>query len=263
MPKAPNEVICGENNYFVKDPQENYYYFQIFHRNASEESQNELGARGVLTGNRIKEDKGRKSYLLDVHYPSNVLAESDREYIAYSVYSDSKLLSEIGSPHFTEKEIVQIAIDLTNVLVELQGIGNGISLRNIQPGNVIVTPCEDGYMAGIVNMETAKIKGYGATVYKSLKALISDNLYLPREVRQGDEPEGIQWEKADVYSVAKIMVYCMNPSEVKSEVDDDFIFDCFSEEIGNLLINTFQSSINLIDNPADFKGKLENAIKEL
>lgn len=58
VPKAPNEVICGDNNYFVKDPQENYYYFQVFHRNSMEERDNELGARGVLTGNKIKEDKG-------------------------------------------------------------------------------------------------------------------------------------------------------------------------------------------------------------
>ena len=137
----------------------------------------------------------RKSYLLDVHYPSNVLAESDREYIAYSVYSDSKLLSEIDHPKFTEREIVQIAIDLTNILIELQSIGQGISLRNIQAGNVIVTPCEGGYMAGIVNMETAKIQGYNATVYKSIESSFSENPYMPREVRQGNESENIQWEK--------------------------------------------------------------------
>ena len=263
VPKAPNEVICGDNNYFVKDPQENYYYFQVFHRNSMEERDNELGARGVLTGNKIKEDKGRKSYLLDVHYPSNVLAESDREYIAYSVYSDSKLLSEIDHPKFTEREIVQIAIDLTNILIELQSIGQGISLRNIQAGNVIVTPCEGGYMAGIVNMETAKIQGYDATVYKSIESSFSENPYMPREVRQGNESENIQWEKADIYSVAKIMVYCKDPAEVKSEVDEDFIYDSFSEKVGDLLIDTFESSINMIDEPADFKEKLEYAVKNL
>lgn len=263
VPKAPNEVICGDNNYFVKDPQENYYYFQVFHRNSMEERDNELGARGVLTGNKIKEDKGRKSYLLDVHYPSNVLAESDREYIAYSVYSDSKLLSEIDHPKFTEREIVQIAIDLTNILIELQSIGQGISLRNNQAGNVIVTPCEGGYMAGIVNMETAKIQGYNATVYKSIESSFSENPYMPREVRQGNESENIQWEKADIYSVAKIMVYCKEPAEVKSEVDEDFIYDSFSEKVGDLLIDTFESSINMIDEPADFKEKLEDAVKNL
>ena len=263
VPKAPNEVICGDNNYFVKDPQENYYYFQVFHRNSMEERDNELGARGVLTGNKIKEDKGRKSYLLDVHYPSNVLAESDREYIAYSVYSDSKLLSEIDHPKFTEREIVQIAIDLTNILIELQSIGQGISLRNIQAGNVIVTPCEGGYMAGIVKMETAKIQGYDATVYKSIESSFSENPYMPREVRQGNESENIQWEKADIYSVAKIMVYCKDPAEVKSEVDEDFIYDSFSEKVGDLLIDTFESSINMIDEPADFKEKLEYAVKNL
>jgi len=120
---------------------------------------------------------------------------------------------------------VQIAIDLTNILIELQSIGQGISLRNIQAGNVIVTPCEGGYMAGIVNMETAKIQGYNATVYKSIESSFSENPYMPREVRQGNESENIQWEKADIYSVAKIMVYCKEPAEVKSEVDEDFIYE--------------------------------------
>ncbi len=263
VPKASNEVICGEYNYFVKDPQENYYYFQIYYRNTSEDSKNELGARGVLIGNKIKGHKGRKSHILDVHYPSNVLEESDREYIAYPVYSDSMLLSEISCPEFTEKEIVQIAIDLTNVLIELQGIGEGISLRNIQPGNVIVTPCKDGYMARIVNMETAKIQGNSGTLYAYMEKMLEMNPYMPREVRQGNESDIIQWDKADVYSVAKLMVYCKNPSEAKIEVDEDFIYDSFSEEIGDLLIDTFQSSINMIDNPMNFKEKLENAVKEL
>ena len=47
-------------------------------------------------------------------------------------------------------------------------------------------------MAGIVNMETAKIQGYDATVYKSIESSFSENPYMPREVRQGNESENIQ-----------------------------------------------------------------------
>ena len=110
---------------------------------------------------------------------------------------------------------------------------------------------------------TAKIQGYNATVYKSIESSFSENPYMPREVRQGNESENIQWEKADIYSVAKIMVYCKDPAEVKSEVDEDFIYDSFSEKVGDLLIDTFESSINMIDEPADFKEKLEYAVKNL
>lgn len=59
------------------------------------------------------------------------------------------------------------------------------------------------------------------------------------------------------------MVYCKEPVEVKSEVDEDFIYDSFSEKVGDLLIDTFESSINMIDEPADFKEKLEDAVKNL
>lgn len=52
-------------------------------------------------------------------------------------------------------------------------------------------------------------------------------------------------------------------SRGKSEVDEDFIYDSFSEKVGDLLIDTFESSINMIDEPADFKEKLEDAVKNL
>ena len=52
-------------------------------------------------------------------------------------------------------------------------------------------------------------------------------------------------------------------SEVKSEIDEDFLYDSFSAVIADLLIDTFESSINLIDNPGEFKEKLENAFEEL
>ncbi len=263
VPKGENEVIFGDYNYFVKDPKDNYYYFQVLNRNSASAEDNELGARSVLTGNRIKEDKRRTSYLLDVYYPSNLMAESDRDYIAYSVYSDSRLLSEIENKTLSEKQTVQIAIDILNVLLELGQIGDGIHLRNIHPCNVIVTPNGEDYMAGIVNMETAKINNYGATVFASMKNLIASNPFLPREVRMGNDSDFVQWGKADVYSVAVLMVYCMDKSAVKDTVDTDGLYDIFSEEIAVILEEILDSSVNEIDDACEVKRKMENALEEL
>jgi hypothetical protein len=55
----------------------------------------------------------------------------------------------------------------------------------------------------------------------------------------------------------------MHLLEETLEVDEDFIYDSFSEKVGDLLIDTFESSINMIDEPADFKEKLEDAVKNL
>lgn len=263
VPKAENEIIQGDYNYFVKNSQDSYYYFQIFPRKSEEEHYNALGARGVLTGNTIKKDKKRRSYLLDVFYPWDLSENSDREYIAYSVYSDSFLLSEIPAKSLTEKQTLQIAIELLNALIELKRIGKGISLRNIQPGNVILTPDDDSYMASVVNMETAKINGYDATVYGSLKSLMMENPYLPREVRLGIESDNVQWEKVDVYSIAKIMLYCIDPSIVKGEVDEDDVYDNFSEEVAEILMDVFDSSVNAIDGAEEFMEKIQNAFDEL
>lgn len=263
VPKSDNEVIFGDYNYFVKDPKENYYYFQVLHRNSESSIQNDLGARSVLTGNRIKEDKKRTSYLLDVYYPSNLMAESDRDYIAYSVYSDSKLLAEVKSGVLDEKQVVQIALDILNVLLELKHIGNGIHLRNIQPGNVIITPDGDDYMASVVNMETAKINNYDATVFASMKDLIVTNPFLPREVRQDSEGKSTNWEKVDVYSVAVLMVYCVDRTAVKETIDTDDLYDYFSDEVADILAEIFDSSLNEIDGVEELKEKLEDALEEL
>jgi serine/threonine protein kinase len=261
--KGKNEVIFGDYNYFVKDPKNNYYYFQVIPRNSESTASNDLGARSIITGNRIKEDKKRTSYLLDVYYPSNLMAESDRDYIAYSVYSDSRLLSEVRSGTLNEKQTVQVAIDILNVLLELKGIGDGIHLRNIQPSNVIITPDGENYMASVVNMETAKINNYDATVFASMKALIDTNPFLPKEVLNANNGAEISWEKVDVYSVAVIMVYCMDESNVKEAIDTYALYDIFSDEIVGILEDIFDSSINQICGIAEFKEKLENALEEL
>lgn len=261
--KADNEIIFGNYNYFVKDSEENFYYLQIFHRNSTMVRNNELGARGILAENKVRGDKGRKSYLLDVHYPCNLPSESDREYIAYSVYADSELLSEVSSGQLSEKQIIQIAIDLINVLIELKSIGEGIYLRNIQPGNVIITPNGDDYMAGIVNMETAKIEGYNVTVFGSIKSLIEGNPYVPLEVRNGSQSGDIQWDKVDIYSVAKIMVYCVNPKMVEDEIDEIDLYNNFSDDVADVLADIFGSSVNTIDGAEEFKEKLQDAISKL
>ncbi len=261
--KGKNEVIFGPYNYFVKDPKNNYYYFQVLHRNSDSVAKNELCARSVLASNHIKKDKKRTSYLLDVYYPSILREESDRDYIAYPVYSDSKLLSEIKSKVLSEKQTLQVAIDILNALLELKRIGKGIHLRNIQPCNVIITPDENEYFANVVNMETAKINSYETTVFASMKGLIETNPYLPREARNERDSKGVQWEKVDVYSVAMLMVYCMDDSAVKENIDTDSLYDIFSDNIVDILIYVFNSSINEIDGVEEFKERLEDALKEL
>ena len=42
VPKGKNEVIFGDFNYFVKDPKNNYYYFQVLHRNSESTINNDL-----------------------------------------------------------------------------------------------------------------------------------------------------------------------------------------------------------------------------
>jgi len=111
-------------------------------------------------------------------------------------------------------------------------------------------------------METAKIQGYDGTVIGSMKSLLTNNPYLPREVRSGREVGNVQWDKVDVYSVAKIMMYCLDPNLVQEEIDEDDIYDNFSDDVADILVDIFESSVNLIDDAESFKEKLQDALAE-
>ena len=145
-----------------------------------------LNERNRLVKSRIKGDKARKSYILETITPYICPDNSDRDYIGYVVYPDSRLLSEQGTP-FNKKQAVQIGLDLIRTVKEMGRISSGIHHRNIQPGCVIITPIDDTFMASLVNMQTAKVTDYEYTVFASIKGILKRNIYMPRELRSFKE----------------------------------------------------------------------------
>ena len=178
------------------------------------------------------------------------------------VYSDSRLLSEPTRP-FSCQQAVQIGLDLINTIKEMGKISAGIHHRNIHPGCVIITPNGDTFMAGLVNMETAKVTDYEYTVIASIQGILKRNIYLPRELRNFKESDqDIDWGKVDLYSIAKVIIYCIAPELVAGEIDTDALYDVpeLSDDLIEAFRVIFESSINEIYSLDEFEEILENEL---
>ena len=262
--KSESEVVYGQYNYFVHNKEGDYLYWQVLPRGNDSLDSQALNERNRLVKSRIKGDKARKSYILETITPYICPDNSDRDYIGYVVYPDSRLLSEQGTP-FNKKQAVQIGLDLIRTVKEMGRISSGIHHRNIQPGCVIITPIDDTFMASLVNMQTAKVTDYEYTVFASIKGILKRNIYMPRELRsfkEGDQE--IDWERVDLYSIAKVIVYCLAPDLVTEEIDTDALYDVpgLSDEMIEAFRVVFESSINEIYSLDEFEEILQNEITE-
>ena len=262
--KSKSEILYGQYNYFVHNDGGDYLFWQVFPRGNDSLISQALNERNQLVKSRIKGDKRRKSYILETITPYVCPDESDRDYIGYVVYSDSLLLSERTKP-FDYKQAIQIGLDLINTVKEMGKVSAGIHHRNIQPGCVIITPNEGTFMAGLVNMETAKVTDYEYTVFASIKGILQRNIYLPRELRnykEGDQV--IDWGKVDLYSIAKVIIYCLDPELVAEEIDTDALYDMpdLSDNLIEAFRVIFESSINEIYSVDEFEEILKNELTE-
>lgn len=239
--KFDGEVICGDFNYFVckNGNKSDTYYLQCFPLNTEEESVDSLIERSEEARQSIRNDRKRRAYLLD---PQNIVFPegSDRRLVLYGIHSDSFLLSE-NRVKMSVRQAMQVGLDLVLTLQELRAVSDGIHHRHINPGCIIITPDRDSYMAYLVNMQTAKIVNSDGTIVYGLSRVLESSLYIPDDVRSFSSEKLLQvdWEQVDVYSVAKIMLYCVDPALTAGRVDIDSLYDygfndsqvCFFEDI--------------------------------
>ena len=245
--KSPNEVIVGDWHYFVKNANDDYFLLQILPRKSAA-----LGTRNEDARRILKEQY--KSQLLNTHNLT-VSAQADRQYVLYSVKKDSFLLSE-NRCEMTPRQAVQVGIDLVKELLEMKE--QGIHHRNIQPSSVLLTPVNGMFRADLVNMETTKIEKIDYTIYDHIRDLFSNNLYIPPALRMGEEDSFTEWEKADVYAVAMVMIYSLSAELISESLEPDDLYDRFSDEmVDDVFRPIFESDLKAIFTLDEFIRMLE------
>lgn len=252
--KVDGEIIYGNYNYFVFKEDGNEYFLQRF--SLSDGEFQPLVIRSEESRSAILNSFGRKSYLPSIE---NVETSNECDYrpVVYSVPKNSQLLSELQNTNLSKKKALKIAIDLVYTLLEMKEIRSGIHHRNINPGCVIISFDESGKncMATLVNMQMSKIVDGARTVVQHLSAIHENNPFQPADIRNLTEEQlsRTNWEKVDVYSVAKIILYCMDPKLVLNSAQPasivEKLFDKnFSDTFVEFLTDILEGDIN--NNPS-------------
>ncbi len=262
--KMEGEVICGEYNYFVYEEDGDEYYLQCFPLGTDEEAL-KLVERSEESRVTINDFLFRKTYLLQIKN-IELYKGSDRRIVVYSVPKNSFLLSELKGRLNREKTL-SIGLDLINSLLEMKSAG--VHHRNINPGCVILSPCVNkNYLAALVNMQMTKVMDSEGTIIYQLTDRQKNNPFIPADIRRmsAEDLLDISWEKVDVYSVAKIILYCINPdltdsncstSKALMELETLDFSDDFVDFFENILDN------DTVNNPSleEMKEIFENELK--
>lgn len=268
--KTFGEIIYGNYNYFVYKGDGYNYFLQRFPLSSDDEFK-VLVTRSEESRSAIRESSEfeTNSYL-PVMGNIETSETCDHRLVTYKIPKNSSLLSEFEKTNLSKKKIIKIALDLLYALQEMKEIGNGIHHRNINPGCVIVSFDELGKKcrATLVNMQMTKIVNCDKTIIHQLSRMQTNNPFQPADIRNLTEEQlsRTNWEKVDVYSVAKIILYCIDRNLASDDAQEDSVveklyYKNFSDDFVELLTRIVSGDTNSNPNIEEMIGVLVNELK--
>lgn len=257
--KGPGEIIVWDYNYFVKNADNDCYYIQILPRKATSAEGKALVNRNRHAAAIVREDREPKAFLKNTRVLFGHCDDSEMEYVAYPAHTDSYMLSELATGVYsslTPSQAIQVCLDLLDTLIEMSELEQGLHHRNICPACVMLTPSRKTKLRGsLINFQTAKIENNDTTIKRYLRGIYDANMFAHPDIRQGDLRRFDRyWEQADVYSVAAVLSFCVNPETKQTNVDIATLEDYFSEEMVDFLVNRiFDSSLAAVCTLKEFR----------
>ena len=234
--KRPYESIAGDFKYIVCKNNDNittYAYVRPFLKTKEKTvfSDRDIETQNFLknmrsTGNIIVGDEIRTSEYCNL------------KYLKYDIQENTKTLDELAGK-VNSYELLDIIEQVTNGLSKLATATINIHHRGIRPTCIFVSHFEDGYEAKIGCFETAKIdykEKSIETVGAWVKDIRQDEVYTHPRLFSEAEHDNKDWEAGDVYSLAIVLLACLDPSVEKRGVADvsvlyDYYSDGFVDEI--------------------------------
>lgn len=266
VPKDPREIIVGSYNYFVENSAHDCYYVQIIPKNTSDAKWKAFVNRNREAVAIMREDREPRAFLRNAQVLFGHCDDSEMEYVAYHAYRDSFILSELVTGDrstLSPRQALQVCLDLLDTLIEMMDLEQGLHHRNISPSCVMLTPSEAKIRGSLVNFQTAKIENKEISIRRCLRGLYDSNMFVHPDIRNADlrQVDGY-WDKADTYSVAAILVFCVKPEVVRSNIEVADIEDDFSEEMVNCLERIFQNSLGVGCTLTEFRKVIKNEVDQ-
>lgn len=268
LKKNELEGIAGDYKYIGKKNEmgvDQYAYIRPFAKSAKDDKTYlERDASALL---RIKSDKFKCKHVVAGNI-MKVGAECSYIYVTYDINEDTFTLDN-QNKKFECKEVLNIALDLTQGLLELKKIKNKINHRSVRPEYVFITPMNDGsYEASLGCFETAKIESKEVpieTVMPQMLRTQKSNYFAPSEIRNKsiEELQDTEWEKVDVYSLMAIIAYCIDRKAIRETINLDVFYDCFSSEFTDFAESVFYNAIKLKPSLEELEEKLEKEVNNV
>lgn len=262
VPKDPREIIVGDYNYFVENSAHDCYYVQIIPKNASDAGKKAFVNRNRAAVSIMREDREPRAFLNNAQVLFGHCDDSEMEYVAYRAYRNSFMLSELVTGNRSTLppwQALQVCLDLLDTLIEMMDLEQSLHHRNISPSCVMLTPGRTRIRGSLVNFQTAKIENNKVSIRRYLRGSYDSNLFAHPDIRNADlqQFDGY-WDKADAYSVAAILVFCVKPDAVRSNINVADIEDYFSEEMVNFLERIFLNSLGAGCTLTEFRKVIKN-----
>lgn len=248
-----------------KDGVENYVYIRPFPKDESLQRKLFYERDGFV-------QKFLRNMDDTVHIISGTILETsdscDVMYVCYYIKKNTQTLDVLDRA-VNKEQALDITLQIVRGLLSLLQNGEKIHHRGIRPVHIFVTADRRGkYHVKLGGFETAKVESdsvYIKTVGINAKEKMETNCFIPLEVRNKDidELQGIDWEKVDVYSMAVLLLYCLDRKEVADTIDEGVFYDYFSDEFCDVLCDILMNSINEKPSLEELEKALEKELKSI
>lgn len=225
-------------NLFVKDKRSNISYYIL-----SSDSE------GITTAQRRDIDTINKLWEDNFEDPTNIIRQT--EYISgsngdyrFQVYSlpnrpmklTYEMVSKLGMP-----EKIDIILGICRGVLTIHSYKPSLFHRNISPDAFYIFDIKGKYKALLAKFDCIKdTANADFTVFYNVEKRVQNqktNQFFAPEVLASDMGQDVDWEKADIYSLAKTCLYIMT-GEIIETLDDTIEIDNYALDaaVKNILL---------------------------
>lgn len=189
----------------------------------------------------------------------------EMRYLAYEIQKNTKTLDRIIG-EISAYDLLNIIAQVAQGLSELATKKINIHHRGIRPTCIFINSFDDGYEAKLGCFETAKIE-YKEKIMETVMAYMvesqKDSVFVHPELLGKEEITGDEWEAGDVYSLAAVLLFCLDKEFVANgEVDCTILTEYYSDEFVEAMMNILiTGAIDVVPTMKEFYAILVEEIE--
>lgn len=261
------ESIAGDFNYICKKSGSDidaYAYVRPF--NADENNcRNVFNERDLEVQNFFSNMRG-SNYIIrgNAIHTTNIC---ELRYLAYEIRQNTKTLDMLED-ELSAYDVLDIISQITEGLSALSTRKINIHHRGIRPSCIFVNKYDDEYEAKLGCFETAKIEYKEREMRTVMSYMVEsqkNNPFIHPELVGVQSASDEEWEKGDVYSLAAVLLYCLDKESVQlGSVDSSVLLDHFGDEFYTKLTDILDTgSLETVPLLKDFLEILEEEKENL